>query len=159
LLFITLHIINSDVTGKLYPQYPKRADVDSVLGLVGDLSRAWRPALYIGMRPTAMGHPEKKDWAEADATIEKLRTSFLANELPRYMGYFTDFIKESDGDFMCGEDLTIADLAAYIQINYFRRGIADHVPKESLDKFPEILAYLGRVESHPGFAAYKASKK
>jgi len=149
----------SDATGKLYPQYPKRADVDSVLGLVGDLSRAWRPALYIGMRPTAMGHPEKKDWAEADATIERLRTSFLVNELPRYIGYFVDFIKESDGDFMCGTDLTIADLAAYIQINYFRRGIADHVPKESLDKFPEILAYLGRVEGHPGFAAYKASKK
>ena len=75
------------------------------------------------------------------------------------MGYFTDFIKESGGNFMCGEDLTIADLAAYIQINYFRRGIADHVPKESLDKFPEILAYLARVEGHPGFAAYKASKK
>jgi len=106
-----------------------------------------------------MGHPEKKDWAEADATIEKLRTSFLANELPRYMGYFTDFIKENGGSFMCGEDLTIADLAAYIQINYFRRGIADHVPRESLDKFPEILAYLARVEGHIGFAAYKASKK
>ena len=139
----------------MYPQYPKRADVDSVLGLVGDLSRAWRPALYIGMRPTAMGHPEKVN----DATIEKLRTTFLVNELPRYIGYFVDFIKENGGDFVCGNDLTIADLAAYIQINYFRRGIADHVPKESLDNFPEILAYLARVEGHSGFAAYKASKK
>ena len=54
----------SDATGKLYPQYPKRAEVDSVLGLVGDLSRAWRPALYIGMRPTVFGHKEKKDWPE-----------------------------------------------------------------------------------------------
>jgi len=128
--------------------------VDSVLGLVGDLSRAWRPALYIGMRPTVFGYSDKKD-----APIEKLRISFLSNELPRYIGHFTDFIKENGGDFMCGGDLTIADLAAYIQINYFRRGVADHVPRKSLDKFPEILAYLGRVESHPGFAAYKASKK
>ena len=149
----------ADPDGKLYPtDIAKRVQVEQVLGLVGDLGRAWRPALYIGMRPHVFGYPPKEEWTDADVTIEKLRSGFVATDLPKYMGYFTDLIKGSGDKFLCGEDLTIADIAAYQQIHYFRRGIAEYVPKECLDPFPDILAYMGRVEAHPGVAAYKASK-
>jgi glutathione S-transferase len=150
----------ADPEGKLYPtEMEARVKVEEVLGLVGDLSRGWRPSLYIGMLPQTMGYPPKDEWAEADATIEKLRTDFIANELPRYMGYFTDLIKENGGDsFLTGGDLTIADIAAYQQINYFRKGFADHVPKECLEPYSEVTGWLGRVEGHSKVAAYKASK-
>lgn len=150
----------ADAEGKLYPaDVAKRLKVEQVLGLVADLSRAWRPALYIGMRPQALGHPPKEEWKEMGATVEKLRTDFMSNEFPRYMGYFADLIKEAGGDkFLTGEDLTIADIAAYQGIHYFQRGIADHVPKDCMDNFPEVSAFLKRVAEHPKVAAYKASK-
>lgn len=150
----------ADAEGKLYPaEIAARVKVEQVLGLVGDLSRAWRPAMYVGMRPQVMGYPPKDEWADAEATIEKMRSGFIAEELPKFMGYFSDLIKEEGGDkFLTGEDLTIADIAAYQQIAYFRKGFADYVPKECLDMFPEVLAWMGRVEGNSKVAAYKASK-
>ena len=72
----------ADKEGKLYPDDAKiRLEIDQLLGLVGDFARAWRPCLYIGMRPQAYGHPEKKDWADADETVKKLRTQFIENEV------------------------------------------------------------------------------
>eukprot|EP00578_Thalassiosira_sp_NH16_P002936 CAMPEP_0181138002 /NCGR_PEP_ID=MMETSP1071-20121207/34009_1 /TAXON_ID=35127 /ORGANISM="Thalassiosira sp., Strain NH16" /LENGTH=240 /DNA_ID=CAMNT_0023224799 /DNA_START=77 /DNA_END=799 /DNA_ORIENTATION=- len=149
----------ADPEGKLYPSdIAKRLKVEEVLGLVSDVGRAWRPAIYIGMRPQVFGHPPKGEWAESDAVIKKVRSTFIKEELPRFMGYFADLIKENGGKFLTGDDLTIADIAAYQQITYFSRGIADYVPKDCLEPYPEVLAYLGRVVGHSKVAAYKASK-
>lgn len=144
----------ADPEGKLYPSEMRaRVKVEEVLGLVGDLSGAWRPSLMIGMRPADLGYDGKDE-----AVIQKLRAGFLADKLPKYMGLFADLIKESGDKFLTGEDLTIADISAYQAIGYFRKGAADHVPKDSLEPYPEVLAFLGRVEEHPKVAAYKASK-
>ncbi|KAK1740158.1 glutathione S-transferase [Skeletonema marinoi] len=152
----------ADPEGKLYPaDVGKRLQIEEALGLTADLSRAWRPALYIGMRPEKLGHPKSADWAkeEKDATIKKLREAFLAEELPRYMGYYADLIKEAGGNaFLLGEDLTIADIAAYQGLNYYRKGVADYVPADCLDPYPDVVAFLKRVEEQPKVAAYKASK-
>ena len=151
----------ADASGKLYPidDVLARAKIEMVLGLVGDLARAWRPAIYLGMRPEKFGHPPKGEWKDADDVVRKIRESFLADDLPRYMGYFADMIDENGGNaYLTGENLTIADISAYQQIAYFTKGIADHVPKECLEPYPEVLAWMKRVEEHPGVAAYKAGK-
>ena len=150
----------ADAEGKLYPadDVAKRIKIEMALGLVGDLTRAWNPCIYVSMRPVMFGHPPKEEWSDADATVKKLRESFMADAFPRYMGYFVDMIKENGDAFLVGEDLTIADISAYQQISYFRKGITDHVPKECLEAYPAVLAWLGRVEGHSKVAAYKASK-
>ena len=75
------------------------------------------------------------------------------------MGFYADMIKEAGGNaFLLGKDLTIADIAAYQGISYFRKGIADYVPANCLEPYPEVLAFMKRVEEHPKVAAYKASK-
>ena len=151
----------ADPANKLYPadDVMKRMKIESALGLVGDLTRAWRPAMYLGMRPEVFGYPMKSEWVDADDTIKKVRSAFVTDDLPKYMKYFTDMIKEHGGTkFLTGDDLTIADISAYQQISYFRKGFADHIPKECLDPYPELLAWMGRVEEHPQVAAYKASK-
>lgn len=150
---------DADPEGKLYPAgVLDRLKVEQVLGLTGDLARAWSPGLYLGMRPQKFGYPTTDEWSEGETVIGKVRTEFITGELPRFMGYFTDLIKESGGKFLCGEDLTIADISAYQTISYFRRGIADHVPKDSLDPFPEVLSWMDRVDALPKVASYKASK-
>ena len=150
----------ADEEGKLYPtNVASRTKVESALGLVGDLTRAWSPSLYISMRPERFGYPPKEEWADVDATTKKLRVSFVENELPRFMEYFAGLIKENGGHFLTGEHLTIADIAAYQSIHYYRRGLADHVPKDCLEAYPEILGWMSRVEGHEKVAAYKASKQ
>lgn len=154
----------ADPEGKLYPALfvGKRLQIEEALGLIADMSRAWRPALYIGMRPETFGYPQGDAWAkeEKDATVKKIREAFLATELPKYMGYYAELIKEAGGNaFLLGEDLTIADIAAYQGITYFRKGIADYVPADCLDQYAEVLAFLKRVEEHPKVAAYKASQE
>ena len=73
--------------------------------------------------------------------------------------FFTEYLSEAGGDkFLTGEDMTVADIAAYQGFHYYRRGLADHVPQNCLDGYPEILGWMGRVESHPGVAAYLAKR-
>lgn len=150
----------ADEEGKLYPaNIALRIKVESALGLVGDLTRAWSPALAISMRPERFGYPSKEEWTDADVIVKKLRVNFIENELPRFMQYFAGLVKENGGHFLTGEHLTIADISAYQAIHYFRRGLADHVPADCLEKYPEILEWMGRVEGHEKVAAYKASKQ
>lgn len=151
----------ADVEGKLYPadDIVARTSIESVLGLVGDLKRAWRPMVYMSMYPEAYGHPIKEEWADAEDTIKRLRLGFVEKDLPRFMGYFASLIKENGGNFLTGEYVTIADLAAYTTIEYYRRGIADHVPKDCLDAYPDIMEWMSRVEGDARVASYTASKK
>ena len=109
----------SDADDKLYPlsDVTKRLQIEQALGLVGDLTRAWRPAIYLGMRPEKFGHPADWDGEEKDKVLKSVRETFLKNDLPMYMGFFEDLIKENGGQFLIGADLTIADLSAYTQVS------------------------------------------
>ena len=49
---------------------------------------------------------------------------------------------------------TIADCALVPQVVYFTRGVADYVPKDCLDKFPTIKAYLDAFYAEPRIKAY-----
>jgi glutathione S-transferase len=55
--------------------------------------------------------------------------------------------------------LTVATMPSLKLVFAFsKNSVADHIPKECLDPYPELLAWMGRVEGHPKVAAYKASK-
>jgi glutathione S-transferase len=149
----------ADEEGKLYPtNIESRIKVESAIGLVGDMRAAWTTPFIIGMVPERFGYPPKDEWTDKDATVKKLRTAFVENDLPRFMQHFSLLIKENGDQFLTGEHLTIADIAAYQTINYFRRGLADHVPQDCLDKHSAILEWLGRIEGHKKVAAYMESK-
>lgn len=152
----------ADPEGKLYPSDPiSQLKIDEVIGLVDDLSKAWSPSLYVSMRPENFGYPKSDEWPkeEKDAVVKKVREDFMRDQFPRFMGYFTDLIEESGNCYLAGKDLTIADLAGLHTIMYYRRGIADHVPTESLDPYPTVNEWLDRVLAHPKVEAYYASKE
>eukprot|EP00804_Cyclotella_cryptica_P030902 CCRYP_019751-RA/>CCRYP_019751-RA protein AED:0.03 eAED:0.03 QI:217/1/1/1/1/1/2/180/274 len=150
----------ADEEGKLYPSdVAKRVKIEQVLGLVGDLTRAWSPSLYLSMRPGRFGYPADWSGEEKDKVVKAVREAFMSEDFPRFMGYFEELVKENGDGFLTGEDLTIADLSAFQQISYFTKGIAEHVPKDCLDSFVGVKGWLERVASHPKIAAYKASKE
>jgi len=132
--------------------------VNEVLGLGADFHREWSPCLYIGMAPEKYGHAKDCD---KGALTKQLRETWLAagGGLERFVGYFEAHLDAAGGNaFLCGAQPTIADLDVWPRLSYFTKGIADHVPKDSLDKFPKIKAYLQRMAAHPKIAAFYASK-
>ena len=70
------------------------------------------------------------------------------------MGYIKEQLATTGG-FIAGEKPTIADCHLYPQLDYFRRGVADFVPADTLDQYPEVLAYLKRVEEVPAIAEWQ----
>ena len=128
--------------------------IDEMLGLSDDLARAWQPAMYIAMSHTTYGYPE--EWADKAATVKKLREKFVAENLPKFMTHLTNEL-EATGAFLCGPNPTIADCQMIPQVDYFTRGVADHVPKDCIDKYPAVLAWIARFKALPELKAFYAA--
>lgn len=144
--------------GALYPLSDPAMlfKIDEALGLCDDFARAWQPCVYISMRPTVYGYPA--DWAadEKSATIKAMRESFVADSLPRLLGYLAGMIEAHGGAFLCGPSPTIADLRLLPQLRYFQLGKADHIDKAVLDAYPPIAAWVERVMALPAVRAWYA---
>lgn len=143
-----------DGSGKLYPtDADQMMLVEEMIGLLEDMARAWAPALYLGMgMHQNFGHPE--DWPAKADTVKALREKFLAETLPRFVGYFVSHIEKNGNQFLTGADVTIADLMVLAQLRYFTKGVADHVPVDSLEKYPAIIAYMSRLYEVPQIKAW-----
>merc|ERR1712194_957010 len=139
-----------DQKGTLYPSSDPAAllEVEEMIGLVEDFERAFQPCLYLAMRPSMYGYPDDWPAEEKAATVKRMREQFMAEKLPVFMGFFTEQIGKSNA-FLCGPEVTLADLYFLVRLRYFTAGIADHVPKDCLDKYPAITAYLDRLYAVP----------
>lgn len=136
-----------DTTESLLPSDPdKLLDVEECIGLLGDFSRSWQPCLYIGMRHTMYGYPE--EWPEKAAKVQEMREKFLATEMPKYMEFFKAKLDKT-GAFFCGDKPTMADLMILAQLRYFTKGVADHVPADSLAPYTAITAWMDRMYTVP----------
>uniref|UniRef100_A0A0G4I631 GST N-terminal domain-containing protein n=1 Tax=Chromera velia CCMP2878 TaxID=1169474 RepID=A0A0G4I631_9ALVE len=146
----------------LYPveDAKKVMEIEEVLGLCDDLSKAWGPALYISMAPQNFGYPpEFSKTDEGKAKVKELREKFVAEKLPDLMKYFGSKLKKHGGDkFLCGDKPTIADLTAVPLFRNFQKGHIDFVPKDCLDKYEDICAYIKRFMELPPVAEWYASK-
>ena len=120
--------------------------------------------LRFSMRPDLFGYPTGADWAQdaKDATLKKLREAILTNELPRYMEYYTNLIKEAVVMHFYWEKISLS-LLPILQL--IKISLSLILGEEWLIMFlsiawsyPEVLAFLKRVEEHPKVATYKASK-
>jgi glutathione S-transferase len=134
--------------GSLYPlnDPEKLRKIEEMLGISDDLQRAFTPALYMGMAHTQYGYPQ--DWPEKDATVKKMRETFLSQELPKYMGFLSSEL-EKTGLFLTGDKPSIADCQLFPQIAAFTRGFMDHIPSDCLKDFPTVTAWLDRMSALP----------
>eukprot|EP00747_Dinoflagellata_sp_TGD_P199776 gnl/TRDRNA2_/TRDRNA2_73085_c0_seq1.p2 gnl/TRDRNA2_/TRDRNA2_73085_c0~~gnl/TRDRNA2_/TRDRNA2_73085_c0_seq1.p2 ORF type:complete len:175 (+),score=33.19 gnl/TRDRNA2_/TRDRNA2_73085_c0_seq1:46-525(+) len=148
--------------GRQYPElYPPDAAlcIDELLGLSGDLQRAFTPSLYMGMAPSTYGYPQ--DFAKTDegqSKIKEMRENFVAKDLPKWLGFLSTWLETKGGGheagFMCGAQPTIADCALVPQLRAFTFGFIDHFPTTSLDTHPEINAYIARFLALPKVKAW-----
>jgi glutathione S-transferase len=83
---------------------------------------------------------------------------FLAERLPKYLGYFEDVLARSGGRWMMGAALTYVDLSTFQVIAGLRyafpRAMARLAPRHR-----GLTALHGRVAARPRIAAYLKSKR
>lgn len=141
----------------LYPA-DKVFAIEEARGLVSDLEREWRVPVGIGFQdPALFGHAsEISGTPEHKAIIQAVREKFVAEELPKYMGFLSKRLK--DDDYLCGDSPTIADCALIPVLSRLCSGGVDHVPKDCLDPYPEVVQYLARFMEIPAVAAWYAKE-
>eukprot|EP00522_Entomoneis_paludosa_P005358 CAMPEP_0172471362 /NCGR_PEP_ID=MMETSP1065-20121228/67778_1 /TAXON_ID=265537 /ORGANISM="Amphiprora paludosa, Strain CCMP125" /LENGTH=243 /DNA_ID=CAMNT_0013229457 /DNA_START=171 /DNA_END=902 /DNA_ORIENTATION=+ len=146
-----LRFVGREYSSTLYPT-SSLYDIEEALGVVGDLKTSWGPNLYMGMRPEIYGYP--KDYAsteEGKAKVQEMRQAWVANEMPRFMGYLERLLQRHEGQWIASAThVTIADCEAVVFLRSLTRGHVDHVPKDCWTKnHPELVAYVKRFCALP----------
>ncbi|KAH6661395.1 hypothetical protein BKA67DRAFT_551081 [Truncatella angustata] len=85
--------------------------------------------------------------------VNQVFSSFLMPNVKTHMGFLEDQLSTSGGDYLCGTNLTTADIVvSFALITYRQRFDSMGVWSDSPDKlFPKVWAYIDRIESSPGY--------
>jgi glutathione S-transferase len=128
--------------GGLYPQDPMQAFVvDSVIDTLNDtVASALTPSFF---EPD----PEKK---------LAMRKAFVEGMLSRALPYLEGLCARSEGPFLLGESLSVADLLLGGTVQTYRSGKLDGVGPEVLEPYPRLRALGDAYAAHPAIVAYHA---
>ena len=145
--------------GSLYPTDNSDLcmDIDTLIGLHDDDSRAFGPALYINMMPQKYGY--SSDFAsteEGKALVKSLRNSYMENDFPRYMEHLSKAVTASGGPFLCGAKPTLADLFWLPRIRQLSSGVLEHISTDAVDKYPQVTAWRDALMTVPEIKAWYA---
>ena len=136
----------SRYVGKMAGLYPadnlQALYCDEVLGALEDLSH------YIVQTFGLQGE-------ELKLAREKLVDGWLSV----YLQGLDELLARGGGEYFAGDDLSVADLKAFVQVRSLRSGKLDHVPADLVQRLaPGLVEHQARIESDPRVAAYYASR-
>ncbi|MDX2089185.1 MAG: glutathione S-transferase [Kofleriaceae bacterium] len=126
----------------LYPTDPFAAViVDSAIDTFNDtLSTALVPSMF-------ERDPEKK---------LEMRKALVAGPLAKTCRYVENLIGASEGPFLTGSKLTIADLVLGEAVRSYRSGRLDGITAETLAPYPKLAALGDAYAAHPVIVEYRA---
>ena len=136
----------SRYVGKMAGLYPaddlQALYCDEVLGALEDLSH------YVVQTFGLQGE-------ELKLAREKLVDGWLSV----YLKGLDELLARGGGEYFAGNDLTVADLKAFVQVRSLRAGKLDHVPADLVERLaPGLVKHQERIEGDPRVAAYYASR-
>lgn len=128
--------------GGLYPADAMQAFlVDSVIDTLNDtVAHALTPSLL-------ERDPAKK---------LEMRKALVAGTLARALRYLEGLCARSEGPFLLGASLTIADLLLGVTVQQYRSGVLDGIGPEVLEPYPRLCALGDAFAAHPSIAAWHA---
>jgi prostaglandin-H2 D-isomerase / glutathione transferase len=136
------------------PGKPTLAQSNAILSLVGRLhgllpKDEWEAARHLSLMSAAedLRHAVDKTIGIKDPEELKRRRAELVEGPIRTWG--ANMEKQIQGPFAGGEQISVADLKLYIVMNWFKKGVLDHVPKDVLAPFPKLEALFNAVKEHP----------
>jgi len=142
--------------GTLGGLYPIRMipEIEEVIGLQEDVTRALVPSLYMGMRPHLCGYPSDMPEADRKAVQARLRAALVDGDLPRMLGYFDAMLRKNGTGWFCGKKPTIADCQVIPWLRSIRKGRADGIPTTLFDEMPNLKKFYGDFHDLPEVKKY-----
>ncbi len=136
----------SRYVGKMAGLYPaddlQALYCDEVLGALEDISH------YIVQTFGLQGE-------ELKLAREKLVDGWLSV----YLQGLDELLARGGGEYFAGDDLSVADLKAFVQVRSLRSGKLDHAPADLVQRLaPGLVEHQKRIESDPRVVAYYASR-
>jgi len=136
----------SRYVGKMAGLYPadnlQALYCDEVLGALEDISHYIVPTFGL-------------QGEELKLAREKLADGWLSV----YLQGLDELLARGGGEYFAGDDLTIADLKAFVQVRWLRSGKLEYVPTDLVQRLaPALIEHQERIEGDPRVAAYYASR-
>lgn len=89
--------------------------------------------------------------------LANARKALVDNTLIHYLKFIDKRLDAAGGKYLAGNQLTVADLKAFLQLRSLKAGTLDHVPTDLIDiHAPRLLDYTKRIEAEPGVVEYYA---
>lgn len=133
--------------GKLIPSSAlDQARMDGALSLSEDIFSAFAPTIFGSF-------PDEASKMEARAAI-----CAADGKLFKCMEKFNAYVASFNGNFVCGEQITVADLMLFCNFNLLVCGMFDGFSLKFLESFPAIEAYRVKVGTLPEVASRYAGE-
>jgi len=132
--------------GKLGGFYPKDDDfaaakIDEIIDTATDITNLIGPTMRMG-----------------DAEKLEARKALASDKLPMYFSALEAMMKENGSTgFFVGDKMTIADIAMWRLMGWFKGGALDGISTDILDKYPLLTKSFNDTESHPKIKAWMDS--
>lgn len=134
----------------LYPTNEIEAmQVDSCLNVVEDM----KATLVMTIKGAVKSFVSESDWTKEE--VLNIRKKWLENSMPKSLGYFEEVLQNSSSGWLVGENITIADLLLYTDLQWLTMGVLDGIPKDFLNSYPKCLALMKKVESIDGIKKWQ----
>ena len=132
--------------GKLGGFYPKDDDfaaakIDEIIDTATDITNLIGPTMRMG-----------------DAEKLEARKVLASDKLPMYFSALEAMMKANGSTgFFVGDKMTIADIAMWRLMGWFKGGALDGISTDMLDKYPLLTKSFNDTESHPKIKAWMDS--
>lgn len=137
------------------------------LGLVGrsDADRLWAHQLQLTIadflaeahdthHPIGVGLYYEQQKREA----KRRAADFVANRLPKFLGYFERVLERGGGGYLMGRRLSYVDLSLFQMVEGLRYAFPRALARRRA-RYPRTMALAERVAARPRIAAYLASAR
>jgi prostaglandin-H2 D-isomerase / glutathione transferase len=89
---------------------------------------------------------DKSRGIKDEAEVKRRRAELVEGPL-RTWG--ANMEKQIKGPFANGEAISVADIKLYIVLNWFKKGVLDHVPTDVMASFSKLEGVFAAVKAHP----------
>jgi glutathione S-transferase len=94
--------------------------------------------------------------SDDDDAKQKERKALCEGPIPRWAAQLEAQVR---GPFVAGDTISVADLKVFTAIHWLRRGVLDHIPKDTLDGYAKLTALYDAVLREPRIAAYRGATR
>lgn len=85
--------------------------------------------------------------------VNQAFNSFIMPNIKTHLGFLENQLETSGGDYLCGKNLTAADIVVSFALITYQTRFADMGTweQEPETMYPKVWAYINRMDNHPGY--------